>query len=147
MPKPSLSHGPDILNDHFHILIGEGVRAGVSPDKIYAMIKTGRILTRENMKLLHEGRQEWQDACLEYDRLAGTRMGYRSTPDHAKPSKIPESWKQTARSCGFPGIEPRKIGSERTKLHKMHKTKQKLSRTAPVCRRSFRLGWFRAAWF
>src|SRR5215469_11149067 len=49
------------------------VKTGAEPAKIYATIKTGRILTTENMKLLTEADiKEWQDAAQEYDELANT---------------------------------------------------------------------------
>jgi hypothetical protein len=54
-------------------LVAVTVKTGVSPEKIYAVIKTGRILTADNMKFLSKADiKEWQDACHEYERLAGT---------------------------------------------------------------------------
>ena len=45
--------------------------ANVEPAKIYAAIKTGRILTADNMKLLSEDDlAEWQMFCEEYAELA-----------------------------------------------------------------------------
>ena len=50
------------------------VKTGVEPAKIYATIKTGRILTTKNMKLLTKADiREWQDAVQEYDELANTK--------------------------------------------------------------------------
>ena len=55
-------------------LVATCVRAGVSPDKIYAVIKTGRILTEDNMKLLTKAEiKEWKDACSEYHRLVAEK--------------------------------------------------------------------------
>jgi hypothetical protein len=66
--------GPEILKDpYFHTIIAASVQSGIGPDMIYAMIKTGRIVTKQNMKLLTKADiKEWQDACLEYGSLSGT---------------------------------------------------------------------------
>jgi hypothetical protein len=67
-----------VPSEYLRELVALSVKAGVSPVVIYAMIKTGRILTDENMKFLSKAEiKEWQDACREYDRLAGTNV--RST--------------------------------------------------------------------
>jgi hypothetical protein len=59
--------------DYLREIVASSVRAGVPAD-LDATIKTGRILTTNNMKLLTEADiKEWQDACDEYDRLAGTK--------------------------------------------------------------------------
>lgn len=51
-------------------LVAVSVRTGVEPKKIYAVIKTGRILTAENMKFLSKADiKEWSNACDEYDKL------------------------------------------------------------------------------
>jgi len=45
--------------------------ANVEAAKIYAAIKTGRILTADNMKFLDEvDLAEWEMFCEEYDELA-----------------------------------------------------------------------------
>ena len=44
-----------IVDDGLRELVAASVRAGVSPNKIYALIKTGRFLTRTNMKFLTFG--------------------------------------------------------------------------------------------
>jgi hypothetical protein len=52
-------------------LVASGVKAGMAPEKIYAVIKTGRVLTERNLKFLSkEDIKEWEDACDEYNRLA-----------------------------------------------------------------------------
>jgi hypothetical protein len=66
---------PHMPNEYLRELVAASVKVGVSPDKIYAMIKTGRILTHDNMKLLSIADiREWQDSCHEYDRLAGPKV-------------------------------------------------------------------------
>jgi hypothetical protein len=60
--------------DHLRELVASSVRTGIPADRIYAIIKTGRILTANNIKMLTEADiKEWQDARHEYDRLAGTK--------------------------------------------------------------------------
>ena len=62
--------------NHLREMVGTCVQAGVEPDKIYALIKTGRILTDDNMKLLTKADvDEWQDAAREYNRLADSKIG------------------------------------------------------------------------
>lgn len=57
--------------EYLREFVALGVKTGVEPSKIYAIIKTGRILTEENMKLLTNADiKEWHDACREYERLA-----------------------------------------------------------------------------
>jgi hypothetical protein len=52
-------------------LVAIAVKTGVEPEKIYATIKTGRMLTTENMKFLSKAElKEWQGAGEEYRRLA-----------------------------------------------------------------------------
>ena len=66
---------PHVPDEFLRELVAVSVKVGISPDKIYAMIKTGRILTNDNMKLLSKADiKEWQDCCREYDRLAGTKV-------------------------------------------------------------------------
>ncbi len=51
-------------------LVALCVKTGVRPSVIYAMIKTGRMVTQQNMKLLSKSDlKEWRDAYDEYDRL------------------------------------------------------------------------------
>jgi hypothetical protein len=74
---------PVVPRDFMRKQVASCVHAGVSPDKIYAVIKTGRMLTEKNMKLLTKADiKEWQDACLEYDRLADPK-----TPENVKRSR------------------------------------------------------------
>lgn len=57
--------------EYLREFVALGVKTGLEPSKIYAIIKTGRILTEENMNLLTKADiKEWQDACREYERLA-----------------------------------------------------------------------------
>ncbi len=47
-------------------IVAASVKGGIPPEKIYALIKTGRILTADNMQFLSEvDVQEWQDAAEE----------------------------------------------------------------------------------
>ena len=56
--------------EHLREMVAIAVRAGVEPSKIYAMIKTGRVLTDDNMKFLSKADiKEWADAAREYDQL------------------------------------------------------------------------------
>ena len=51
-------------------------KAAVRPELIYAMKKTGRIVTESNQHLLtDEELQEWQDAIKEYLALVDTQQG------------------------------------------------------------------------
>ena len=51
-------------------------KAGVRPELIYAMKKTGRIVTESNQHLLtDEELQEWQDAIEEYLALVDKQHG------------------------------------------------------------------------
>jgi hypothetical protein len=73
LAKAEENSDPDVPKDYLRELVAVSVRSGVEPSKIYAVIKTGRILTAENMKLLSKADiKEWEDACREYNRLAGT---------------------------------------------------------------------------
>ena len=52
-------------------LVAAAVKTGTAPEKIYATIKTGRMLTTANMQFLSKADiKEWQDAAREYLRLA-----------------------------------------------------------------------------
>ena len=69
-PKEARQQPLEFLRD----FVAAAVRTGLEPAKIYAAIKTGRILTKENMKLLTKADiKEWQDAAREYDKLANTK--------------------------------------------------------------------------
>jgi DNA-binding transcriptional regulator YhcF (GntR family) len=51
-------------------------KAAVRPELIYAMKKTGRIVTESNQHLLtDEELQEWQDAIEEYLALVDKQQG------------------------------------------------------------------------
>ena len=51
--------------------VAAALKTGVAPEKIYATIKTGRLLTTENMQFLSKADiDEWGDAAEEYKRLA-----------------------------------------------------------------------------
>ena len=51
-----------------------GLKTGAAPEKIYATIKTGRMLTKDNMQFLTAAEiQEWADAAEEYKLLAASR--------------------------------------------------------------------------
>ncbi len=51
-----------------------GLKTGAAPEKIYATIKTGRMLTKDNMQFLTPAEiQEWADAAEEYKMLAACR--------------------------------------------------------------------------
>jgi integrase len=58
-----------------HILSAAG-KASVRPELIYAMRKTGRIVTESNQRLLTDDElQEWQDAIEEYRALVEKQEG------------------------------------------------------------------------
>jgi hypothetical protein len=62
---------PNFTKEILRELVAVAIKTGMPPDKIYAVIKTGRILTFENMKFLSNDEiDEWQDAAREYDELA-----------------------------------------------------------------------------
>jgi hypothetical protein len=62
---------PNFNKEILRELVAAAIKTGMPPDKIYAVIKTGRILTFENMKFLSNDEiDEWQDAAREYDELA-----------------------------------------------------------------------------
>ncbi len=53
-------------------------KAGVRPELIYAMRKTGRIVTESNQTLLtDEELQEWRDAIGEYLALVDKQQGQK----------------------------------------------------------------------
>jgi hypothetical protein len=62
---------PEFTKEILRELVAVAIKTGMPPDKIYAVIKTGRILTIDNMKFLSNDEiNEWQDAAREYDELA-----------------------------------------------------------------------------
>ena len=59
-------------DDVWRTIVAAAIKTGASPEKIYAMIKTGRMLTEYNMQFLSEADiKAWSDAAEEYRRLAG----------------------------------------------------------------------------
>jgi len=57
--------------DVLQAFVAAAVKTGAAPEKIYATIKTGRIVTDDNMQFLTESDiEEWQLAVEEYQRLA-----------------------------------------------------------------------------
>src|SRR5208337_2341030 len=72
-PQPISKAGLDEMTGQ--ILSAAG-KAGVRPELIYAMRKTGRIVTESNQELLTDGElQEWQDAIEEYLALVDKQQG------------------------------------------------------------------------
>ena len=72
-PQPISKAGLDEMTGQ--ILSAAG-KAGVRPELIYAMRKTGRIVTASNQDLLtDEELQEWQDAIEEYLALVEKQEG------------------------------------------------------------------------
>ena len=72
-PQPISKAGLDEMTGQ--ILSAAG-KAGVRSELIYAMKKTGRIVTESNQHLLtDEELQEWQDAIKEYLALVDTQQG------------------------------------------------------------------------
>jgi hypothetical protein len=58
-------------DDAWRTIVAAAIKTGASPEKIYAMIKTGRMLTEYNMQFLsEEDIKEWSDAVADYLRLA-----------------------------------------------------------------------------
>ncbi len=51
--------GADVMRE----IVIAGLKTGAAPEKIYATIKTGRMLTKDNMQFLTPAEiQEWADA-------------------------------------------------------------------------------------
>ena len=72
-PQPISKAGLDEMTGQ--ILSAAG-KAGIRPELIYAMRKTGRIVTESNQHLLtDEELQEWQDAIEEYLALVDKQQG------------------------------------------------------------------------
>lgn len=71
----AVNAGPHATDEILRELVALAVKTGMPPNKIYAVIKTGRILTMDNMKFLSEDDvKQWQDAAREYDGLADTKV-------------------------------------------------------------------------
>jgi hypothetical protein len=65
------------VSDYMRSIVAICVKTGADPEKIYATIKTGVMLTHENMPLLSEADiDEWREATEEYRRLAN--RGHRT---------------------------------------------------------------------
>lgn len=69
-----------MIADHTTAVMREivvaGLKTGAAPEKIYATIKTGRMLTEHNMQFLSPAEiQEWADAAEEYKMLACPFLG------------------------------------------------------------------------
>ena len=72
-PQPISKAGLDEMTGQILSVAG---KAGVRPELIYAMKKTGRIVTESNQHLLtDEELQEWQDAIEEYLALVDKQQG------------------------------------------------------------------------
>jgi hypothetical protein len=60
-----------LTRDLMKEIVAAAVKTGAAPEKIYATIKTGRLLTTANMQFLSKADiKEWEDAAREYLRLA-----------------------------------------------------------------------------
>jgi hypothetical protein len=54
-------------DQYWRLIIGAAAKVGIDPAKIYAMHKTGRIVTEDNTQFLTDDElQEWNDAIDEY---------------------------------------------------------------------------------
>ena len=72
-PQPISPAGLDEMMGQILSAAGQG---GIRPELIYAMRKTGRIVTESNQHLLtDEDLQEWQDAIEEYLALVEKQEG------------------------------------------------------------------------
>ena len=72
-PQPVSKAGLDEVTGQIQSAAG---KAGVRPELIYAMRKTGRVVTEANQHLLtDEELQEWQDAIEEYLALVDKQQG------------------------------------------------------------------------
>jgi len=59
------------IQDMMREIVAAAIKTGAAPEKIYAMIKTGRMVTDVNIQFLSEADlKEWSDAAEEYKRLA-----------------------------------------------------------------------------
>ena len=72
-PQPISPAG---LDEMMGQILSAAGQAGIRPELIYAMRKTGRIVTESNQHLLtDEDLQEWQDAIEEYLALVDKQQG------------------------------------------------------------------------
>ena len=72
-PQPISEAG---LDEMMGRILSAAGKAGVRPELIYAMRKTGRIVTASNQDLLtNDELQEWQDAIEEYLALVEKQEG------------------------------------------------------------------------
>jgi len=72
-PQPISQAG---LDEMMGQLLSAAGKAGIRPELIYAMKKTGRMVTESNQHLLtNEGLQEWRDATEEYRALVEKQEG------------------------------------------------------------------------
>lgn len=72
-PQPISEAG---LDEMMGRILSAAGKAGVRPELIYAMRKTGRIVTASNQDLLTDDElQEWQDAIEEYLALVEKQEG------------------------------------------------------------------------
>ena len=68
------------VSSYMRSIVAICVKAGADPEKIYATIKTCRMLTHENMHLLSKADlDEWREAMEEYRRLANSGNRSRRT--------------------------------------------------------------------
>jgi hypothetical protein len=72
-PQPISQAG---LDEMMGQLLSAAGKAGIRPELIYAMKKTGRMVTESNQHLLtNEELQEWRDATEEYRALVEKQEG------------------------------------------------------------------------
>ena len=72
-PQPISPAG---LDEMMGQILSAAGQAGIRPEFIYAMRKTGRVVTESNQHLLtDEDLQEWQDAIEEYVALVEKQEG------------------------------------------------------------------------
>jgi hypothetical protein len=79
------------MREVFREIVAALIRTGAEPEKIYATIKTGRLLTKQNLKHLTKADlKEWADAGQEYNHLAAEQQSA-----HPQPEELPEKLKNT----------------------------------------------------
>jgi hypothetical protein len=65
--------GPEALEETWRTLLQAAGESGMDPALVYAMNKTGRIVTEQNMQFLTDSDlQEWNDAVEEYHQMIGS---------------------------------------------------------------------------
>ena len=65
--------GAKSLEETWRTLVQAAGESGMDPALIYAMNKTGRIVTEQNMRFLTDSDlQEWNDAVDEYHQMIGS---------------------------------------------------------------------------